>query len=287
MSKTTIEQTLTQSNATAEFYRKLNAHFGVGVWSNQYDKVTYQKADHHTLSLYLDGGYSTRRLDRRSAGTGAPDKLTILPAGHQSEWEIGGRQRFVHLYFSDSILRDIALKDFDMDPRLVELPDATYFDDQYLREHYRHLTVHNWDSPEHLLALQEQMTVIIADLLMRYNVKPASPSAYQGGLTRHTLNRVMDYIYANLDQTIQLDELAETAGISTFHFARMFKVSTGQSPHQKVLETRIAHARSLLEQGQSQLDTSLACGFASQSHLSRAFKHYVGITPGQYGKLYR
>ena len=142
MSKTTIEKTLQRSKAKAEFCRRLNAHFAMGIWSNQYDRVTYQKVDHHTLSLYLDGGYSTRRLDRRSAGPGAPEKLTILPAGHQSEWEIGGHQRFVHLYFSDSTLRSIALKDFDLDPRLVELPDATYFNDDVLRQHY-HMLNHN------------------------------------------------------------------------------------------------------------------------------------------------
>ncbi|MGH1485179.1 MAG: helix-turn-helix transcriptional regulator [Cellvibrionaceae bacterium] len=281
-SKNTIPYTLNHSNASVKFYCHLNEHFGSAIWTNEHDKVKYTQVKHHTLSLYLEGGYSTRRLDQRSAGTGAPNKLCILPAGHHSDWEIGEQQRFVHLYFSDSALKRIALEDFDIDPRRVELPDATYFQDTKLLKNYHRLMSQDWGSPEQQLALQEKMWEILGDVLIRYAIKPSVKTQYQGGLSRNIINRLNEYIAANISNKITLDQLANIAQMSPYHFSRMFKVSTGQTPHQQLMNMRIKKASALLLNRYSQIETSIACGFSSQSHFSRAFRNHYGVTPRQF-----
>ena len=95
--------------------------------------------------------------------------------------------------------------------------------------------------------------------------------------------RVRDYIDAHLDEALTLDELAGVAALSTYHFARMFRVSFGEPPHAWVLARRLAHARALLARSREDLaGVAALCGFGNTSHFSRAFLRATGITPGRY-----
>ena len=74
--------------------------------------------------------------------------------------------------------------------------------------------------------------------------------------------------------------LAQRAGLTPSHFCRVFKKSTGTTPHQYVMKARLDRAQELL--GAS--DMSIAAiadrlGFTSQSHFTRAFRQYAGQTP--------
>jgi AraC family transcriptional regulator len=277
-----VHNTLQRSKAQAEYGYEVNKHISLAVWSNEHDRVSYQKLNNHTLSLYLEGGYSTRRLDQRSAGLGAPEKFCIFPAGHQSDWEIGESQRFAHLYFSDALLRRIALETFDVDPRHVELPDSTFFNDASLLQHCQSLFNQSLSEPSDHLAIEEQTTNILADLLIRYGIRKSPLQQFRSGLSPGITNKVIDYIYANIDSKITLDQLASIAGLSSFHFVRMFKVSTGETPHQKVMDIRIKVASDLLRKGCTQAESAMACGFVDQCHFSRTFKKHHGITPKQF-----
>jgi len=74
------------------------------------------------------------------------------------------------------------------------------------------------------------------------------------------------------------------AHLSTYHLTRVFKKSTGVSPHQYVVQVRVNSARSLLTAGagnRSLAEIAAAVGFADQSHLTRHFKRVLGVTPKQ------
>lgn len=179
--RNSVQTTLQRSNAQAEYACELNKHIGLAIWTNEHDRVSYQKLNHHTLSLYIEGGYSTRRLDLRRAGTGAPEKFCIFPAGHQSDWDVGDRQRFAHLYFSDTLLRRIALETFDVDPRHVELPDSTFFYDALLLQRCQILFNQSRSEPSDYLALQEKTESIMGDLLIRYGIRPLATQKCRTG----------------------------------------------------------------------------------------------------------
>lgn len=93
----------------------------------------------------------------------------------------------------------------------------------------------------------------------------------------------MEYIDHHLSQSIKLEDLATRLGISKFHFSRLFKKSTGKSPHQYVMQQRIELAKQLLVKAEISIsDVAMMCGFNSHAHLSKYFRQFVGMTPKAY-----
>ena len=98
------------------------------------------------------------------------------------------------------------------------------------------------------------------------------------------LRRVTDLIESRLAVGVPLAEMALHAGLSTFHFCRQFKRTTGLTPHQFVLHRRVERAKQCLRSGES---TPLAVigeklGFVSQSHFTTVFRRLAGVTPRAY-----
>jgi len=102
---------------------------------------------------------------------------------------------------------------------------------------------------------------------------PASHSA--------RVDRVLDHIAANLDAPLALQELAEIAHFSPFHFHRMFVAHTGETVQECVRRLRLERAaRALLEpETGSMLEMAVANGFSSGEAFARAFKRHFGMTP--------
>lgn len=104
-----------------------------------------------------------------------------------------------------------------------------------------------------------------------------------GGLAAHRLRRVVAYMQDNVGEGVTIAILADVAGLSPFHFAREFKRATGLAPHQYLLELRVKHAQPLLaDPDLFYTDIAHRLGFASQSHFSRLFHQYMGLSPNAY-----
>jgi AraC-like DNA-binding protein len=97
-----------------------------------------------------------------------------------------------------------------------------------------------------------------------------------------SMNRVIDCIESQLDQTLTVDTLAAEAGLSVFHFVRTFSGLFHATPHQYLQARRAARAKSLLAQRATPSDAAAAVGLTGQSHLNRWFKRTYGVTPAQY-----
>lgn len=109
--------------------------------------------------------------------------------------------------------------------------------------------------------------------------------APQRGLNPRAMTRVITYIEENLGEDLTLGALASVACISRFHFARMFRLSTGYSPMAYVLRRRVERARLQLVQGYQKLsDLAAELGFCDQSHFTRIFRRMTGYTPREYAR---
>lgn len=97
------------------------------------------------------------------------------------------------------------------------------------------------------------------------------------------LRRVIDFIEANLAQPLTLELLAHVAGLSVFHFARVFRQATGFSPYRYVCERRLLLAqRLLMAQEMPVHDIATACGFPRHANFSAAFARARGMSPSRY-----
>lgn len=105
------------------------------------------------------------------------------------------------------------------------------------------------------------------------------------GLSRRALTRACSYIAENLGERFTLDDLARQAGVSRFHFARLFRVSTGDSPMAYLLKSRIERAKQMLLQDERPVcEIAAALGFCDQSHLTRTFRRLTGVTPREFAR---
>lgn len=100
------------------------------------------------------------------------------------------------------------------------------------------------------------------------------------GLPSAKLDQVVTFIEDRLGDGLKLHELAATVRLSQFHFARKFRLSTGQSPHAYLTLRRMERAKRLLRE----TDTPLAqvareVGYQTQAHFTGVFRRYVGLTP--------
>src|ERR1700681_3491337 len=105
----------------------------------------------------------------------------------------------------------------------------------------------------------------------------------RGGLAPARLRRITDLVHARLEDELGLHELAQSVGLSTAHFARMFRKSTGETPHQFVLRQRLERAKAMLRAPDARiLDVAVACGFKTQQHFAQAFRDVWGVSPTEY-----
>ena len=103
------------------------------------------------------------------------------------------------------------------------------------------------------------------------------------GLGAARLERVCSYIESNIHEALLLKDLAACVFLSPFHFARMFKESTGHPPHAFVRMRRIARACELLAQTSTPIvEVARLTGFRTQSHFTGVFRRQVGLTPARY-----
>jgi AraC-like DNA-binding protein/DNA gyrase inhibitor GyrI len=98
---------------------------------------------------------------------------------------------------------------------------------------------------------------------------------------RHRINKAVDYIEQHPQQKLCLSELAQAAGISPFHFHRLFLLYTGEAPASYIRRRRLSQAfRDLRDRKQHQImDVALRYGYESLSAFSRAFRTRFGFSP--------
>jgi AraC family transcriptional regulator len=123
-------------------------------------------------------------------------------------------------------------------------------------------------------------TALAAHLLREYGAAVLEPKRQYGGLPRAKLVRALEYIQDQLDTDLTVSGIAQAVGLSPYHFTRLFKESTGQSPHQYVVDARVRKAKELLTTGKFTIsEAAFHLGFADQSHLTRHFKRVFGLPP--------
>ncbi len=120
-------------------------------------------------------------------------------------------------------------------------------------------------------------------LIQKYSSDAVIAPIAKGGMSRVRLQRVLDYIAANSYRDISLDDLAQIADLSRFHFARLFRLGMGVTPHRYLLDQRLQQAKALLQlDTRSVSEIAAETGFANAGHFARAFRRFVGVSPTEW-----
>lgn len=99
------------------------------------------------------------------------------------------------------------------------------------------------------------------------------------------IDRVIDHLRGNIDRPVRLEELAEVACFSKYHFHRIFTAVTGETVNECTSRLRVEKAARLLRLTHRRLtDIALACGFSSSATFSRAFRLAYDTTPSEFRK---
>lgn len=101
-------------------------------------------------------------------------------------------------------------------------------------------------------------------------------------LSKPQVRRIVDFIEANLEADLTLEQLAEVVGVSIPHLTTLFRRTMGQSVHAYVMERRVQRARDLLLKHEMSIaEVALETGFSHQSHLARWMRRLLGVTPSE------
>lgn len=249
-----------------------------------------------SLWLVLTGKIFPERTDHRCddaryTGNGLPHAMNLLPPGVESRWRWRNTFDFTdstHFQLSPALVRKVAEEAFDLDPARVHFPVRYY--DRSSPDVINTLTGLRRElltgGPGGRLCAESLANVLVVQLIREMSNWQSSNRGIRGAsgrLARHSLREIEEYIQAHLDQNIALTELAAVAHLSEFHFARLFKQTTGLPPHQFVIHQRVERAKQLISEGRLSLaQIAIDVGFSDQSQLNRHFKRLVGVTPKRF-----
>jgi AraC family transcriptional regulator len=129
-------------------------------------------------------------------------------------------------------------------------------------------------------SLEQAMAVTLVN---GHAVRHRPVQIYRGGLGSARLRKIKELINTKMEDDLTLDEMAQSVGLSTAHFARMFRKSTGETPHQFVLRHRLERAKAMLRAPDARvLDVAVACGFKTQQHFAQVFRDVWRVSPTEY-----
>ncbi len=97
---------------------------------------------------------------------------------------------------------------------------------------------------------------------------------------------VRDFLEEHYAERVSLDDLSRLAGLDKYCLLRAFTRVMGITPYRYLENVRIVRAKALLEAGVAPVEAALSTGFTDQSHFTKFFKCFTGLTPGQYQRIF-
>ena len=187
----------------------------------------------------------------------------------------------VHLHLNTHFLAKVAVEVADIDVARFELIERSGIYDPIIEQVCLMLKQElEQGGLGSQLYVESAAQLLAVHLLRQHCCFKHRVQDYRGRLSPNRLRRITDYVQAHLDTNLSLDDLAQQVGISAYHFARLFKQSTGESPNKYVTRQRIEAAQQLLrETALGILDVAIAVGYNSPSHFATQFKRLTGASP--------
>lgn len=213
------------------------------------------------------------------------DEIVVTPAGIKSGWRWHQKSKVIVITLEPKKFGDFALRELGIQLSSTQLLDQPQFLDQDITQAASILkdTMTQKEIGSELM-YESLARVFLVKLIQKYGLKKSDQIKFQKGFSSEQYKRVLDFIRDNLDSSLKLSDLARVAGLSDYHFSRLFKKTLGRSPMQYVLIYRIEQAKKFLAETDLPLsDIAQRCGFFDQAHMSNSFAKIEHKSP----KLFR
>ena len=236
----------------------------------------------HLLVFHLGRPIQVEEHLRGQEGRLGEGSLTIVPAEAPTRWQLGrqGDVRHLHLFLQPGFIGAVAAEAGVYPDRVEIVPTIGARDPRFEQIGLALLGELHADGLGGRL-YAESLATLLAVQLLRHQSAAGLPTPRRAArLSVAALARAGEYVEEHLADDLSLAALAGAVGLSPWHFARLFRASTGLSPHQYVIRRRVERARLLL----ASTDRSLASiaqdvGFASGSHLATHVRRLLRVSP--------
>ncbi|MCY7323926.1 MAG: AraC family transcriptional regulator [Phormidesmis sp. CAN_BIN36] len=236
----------------------------------------------NNLEFASEGNRQTIHYD---PGNRAKGLFGILPANlaYRLCWNVD--VEFLHCYIEPSFISHIAHE--SVNPDRVELALELKKADPLVCQIGHALTANlQIDGVGSRFYADSMATALAAHLLRHYSTSKHHFQEHEDGLSSVKLEQAIEYINTHLSENLSLVAIATELEMSQYYFCRLFKRSTGLTPHQYLIQQRVERAKQLLKQPELTIaHIAIKCGFANQSHLAKQFRQHTGLTPKQFCKI--
>lgn len=248
----------------------------------QPNDVEFSPLTTHLITINLGGqGELWQKQDGHShKALMVAGSITLTPAGQPRQWRWNHEVDVLNIRLSPQLVTQVA-QSAGLDVSRIELVNRFGVCDSQLT-HLGLSLLTEVKSPKIAapLYIESLANLLTIHLLRHYSTLTPTLPPVTGKLSPLRMRQVIEYIHDNLEQSITVADLAAVAGLSHYHFTRLFRQEMGLAPHQYIIQARVQQAEQLLTTGTFSLaEVAHHVGFADQSHLTRHFKRLVGVTP--------
>lgn len=210
-----------------------------------------------------------------------PGTVGLTAPGNPTHIRWHGTERTLttHVFLTGALMDRTAAELYGANAGRVRRPDSLCVDDPVLAAIIKGLGEAALAGADELYA-ETAATFLAVHLLTRHTSMPALRPLRREDIR---VRRAISFIKDNYHRPLTLTEIAAFVDLSTFHFLRVFKAATGQTPYRYLNGVRVERARRYLERGGlSVTEIAYLCGFATPSRLATTFRQETGLSPSAY-----
>jgi AraC-like DNA-binding protein len=250
---------------------------GVELFRGSYRNYEFARHFHRVPAIgVVDRGFMSSYLRRGNHVLGAGTVLLLNPGEIHAPAPAGELGWGLRMFYLEEKLFAAASLNFASQTLRFQRP---FVQDKELASNLFQLHL-ELEGDGDTLRFESLLLAIFSRLAERHSEAVGDFPEYKFDTAR--IDSARQYLEAHYKERIGVNELAEVSALSPSHFLRMFRDTTGLTPHAYLIQFRIEMATSLLSRGASFADVANATGFTDQSHFTRQLKRILGVTPGQY-----
>lgn len=256
----------------------------LSVEAYQFDGVV-QTFPNHFHDYYVVGLMETGKrkliVNQQRYHIGPGDLMTFNPMDSHTCEQVDGVLRYLCLNIKQEIMQNVANEVFDCNKVPLFVSPVQF--DGNIAEDFRSLH-HSIMENDPSIEKEEKFLLFMKQLFVNY---ASFKNQHHEVSVRNEIRMVCDFLNHHYDETITLDVLSQLVKLNKYSLVRLFTRQMGISPYRYLETIRIGEAKKLLEQGKTLVQVAQLTGFSDQSHFSKYFSRFIGLSPGQYQAIFK